>query len=352
MFTEQIVYAFGWGPWSSIIAGCVSALAISVILAVLGVALGFTVVSPKSDDPASGLGLAFGIWGGISILISVAAGGFIAGFLAGQRGLEVGFLVWALTVIGAMFVSGAAIGTLLKLIGAAVANIGSGAAAVAGGMGKSAAHAAAGLFGEIKDTIHLDFNTEKFNEHVRDVLRDTEVETLQPEYLRAQMREMKSEAKKMLYQMTLNPSDHKHMVTDFLDDTMYRLETLTQNVNRDVAVSTLARNRNIPCEDAAKLVHNALRAYDQVLAGTRDALAEAKTQMEGVGSQLKHLADQTRVKADKLASAAAKTALCAALALILAAVISMWAGHYGASYAASLLPEVGLEQIIPIPILP
>lgn len=344
MITEQFLYTFGWTPWSSIIAGSVSALAVSVILAILGVALGFTVVSPKSSDPASGLGTTFGIWGGISIIISMAAGGFVAGLLAGQRGLEIGFLVWALTVLAAMCVSGMAISVALKIIGSTIANIGLGAATVAGGVGKGAIGAASGLFHEIKDNIHFAVDAEKVNDHLLDVLRDTGVDSLQPECLCGQLREMKSEAKHLIYQLTLNPSEYERTITCFLDKTKGHLESLTKDVDKDVAIDTIAKNRNIPREEAAQLVDNALHALEK----TREGVAKIRTQVEDARHHLKRLTEQARDKADKFADAAAKTALCAAIALILAAVISMGAGYYGAAHASSLLPVAGQMKNISI----
>lgn len=341
MITEQILYTFGWTPWSSIIAGCVSALAISVILAILGIALGFTVVSPKSDDPASGLGVAFGVWGGFSVVVSMAAGGFVAGFLAGQRGLEIGFLVWALTMLGAMCVSGVAVGVAVKVIGSVMVNIGSGAVTVAGGVSQGALDATANLFNEIKDNFQLDFDTEKVNDHILDVLRDTGVDTLQPEYLRGQLREIKSEAKNLLFQLALNPSEYEQSITGFLNKANGRLKDLVKDVDKNTAIAAITKTRNIPREEAAKLVDNALYAYGRIQEKARDTLAEAKTQMEDARRQLKLLADQAREKADKLASAAAKAALGAAFALILAAAISMGTGYCGATYASSLLPVAG-----------
>ena len=87
MLSEQFIYTFGWASWSSILAGVVTALAISIVMSIIGVSLGFKVVDPKSSDPASGLGKTFGIWSAISVIVSMAAGGFISGLFSAQRGL-------------------------------------------------------------------------------------------------------------------------------------------------------------------------------------------------------------------------------------------------------------------------
>ena len=64
--------------WKSIFAGALTAVAIGIVLALLGVALGFTVVDPLDASPFSGVGLTFGIWTLISGVVSLVAGGLSA----------------------------------------------------------------------------------------------------------------------------------------------------------------------------------------------------------------------------------------------------------------------------------
>lgn len=344
MVTEQILYAFGWAPWSSIIAGTVTALALSVILAVLGVALGFTVVAPKSDDPLSGLGIAFGAWGGFSVIVCTAAGGFVAGLLAGQRGVEIGFLTWAVTTLGAMCFSGLAIGVAVKMIGSAVWNVGSGAASIASSISKNMADTTSYLLSELKDSIHFDVDTEKLNESILGVLRDTGIQTLQPEYLRDQIREVRSGFSTLLRQIALNPAGTQEALGGFLGTLRSRLEALTDEIDRDAAVDALVNARDIPREEAGTMVDNAIAAYDKALEKARETLAEAGDQIEDAKAQLRHLTDQAREKADSLASMAARAALGAALALILAAGISMGSGYCGVKYASSWVAVAGQVQ--------
>ncbi|SBW10365.1 conserved membrane hypothetical protein [uncultured delta proteobacterium] len=344
MITDQIVFAFGWAPWSSIIAGAVTALALSVILAVLGVALGFTVVAPKADDPSSGLGIALGAWGGFSILVCTAGGGFVAGLLAGQRGIEIGFLTWAVTMLAAMAFSGLAVGIAVKMIGSAVKSVGSGAAGAAAALGKTAAEAASRIYDELKENIHLEVEAEKVSDTVLGVLRDTEVEQLQPEYLQKQMREAKEGFRSLLHQIALNPQATEEAISEFLGKAKSRLDSLTGNIDRNAAATALMNTRDIPRGEAEKMVDNAISAYDRVLEKARETLADAKDQVDEAKAQLAQLIAQAREKADSLASAAAKAALGSALALILAAGISMGAGYCGAANATAWIAAVGQVQ--------
>ncbi len=344
MVTEQILFSFGWAPWSSIIAGSITALAVSVILAILGVALGFTVISPKSDDPTSGLGVAFGAWGGFSILLSTACGGFAAGLLAGQRGLEIGFLTWAVTTLGAMFFSGIAAGSAIRLIGAAMKNTGSGVVNAATGLGKGAFHAASNVAAELKDNIHFNLDTEKINDNAMGVLRDTGIPTLQPEYLRDRLNDAKTGLRGLVHELALNPADWEKSIGAYLNKVKKCLASMTGEIDRDTAVNALMKTRNLPQDEAEKLVDNAVGAYRKVLEKTEDSVTEARNQVMEAKEQIKWLTDQAREKAEELSRAAAKASLAAALALILAAGISMGAGHLGSRYASTWVAVGGQVQ--------
>lgn len=335
MVTEQMVYAFSQASWGSIFAGGAAAIAISVVMAILGVALGFTVVDPKSDDPTSGLGMAFGVWSFISVVISMAGGGFIAGLFAGQRGVEHGFLVWAIVIIAAMFFSSIAVGSAVRMMGAAVKSMGAGAAGVASSMGKGAMHAASGVIAELRDNVTINIDTDKLSGEVTSVLRDTGVETLQPEYLKQQMREARADLRSSIHQLTMNPSDSERIISDFLDKEKTRIDSLTRNIDRTAAVNALMHRRNIPQSEAESMVDDAIRAYDHVLEKGKESLVDAKAQVEDAKDYIRELTEDAREKADNMASTAAKAALAAAVALIVAAAISMGAGAYGARSSVS-----------------
>ena len=332
MVQEQL-FLVSWASWGSIFAGGATALALSIVMALFGVALGFTVVAPKSNDPTSGLGVAFGLWSFLSVVVSIAGGGFIAGLFAGQRGLEHGFLVWAVVTIVATLFSGIAIGSAVLVIGSALKSLGSGAAGIAGAIGKGAAQAASAAIAELRDKVDLSLDIDSLGDNVAEVLRDTGIDTLQPEYLKEQMREARSNLRASLYQLSLAPADSDRIFAKVLETEKSRLESLTGDIDREAAVEALVNSRNIPREEAGQLVDNAVAAYKQSVQKVKGVLAEARVQVRDAQIYLKELADTARDKADKMASAAAKAALAAAAALILAAAISAAAGLCGASYA-------------------
>lgn len=108
--------------WGAIIAGGTAAAAITLVLVAFGAGMGFSVISPWSDSGVSAG--AFGVAGGIYLVIVATISSAVGGHLAGRlrrkwigvdadelyfRDTAHGFLTWAFaTVVGAAFLAGAA----------------------------------------------------------------------------------------------------------------------------------------------------------------------------------------------------------------------------------------------------
>ena len=142
--------------WGAVIGGAVIAAALTVTLLVGGTGLGFMVVSPWSNDGASGATLAIGtiVWLFATQIIAYGIAGYVTGRLrtnwTGVHGDEVhfrdtahGFLVWAVSVVVSVFLLGSGVASLVSgtaQAGANLAGAGVGAAsAVVGQAGKDQA---------------------------------------------------------------------------------------------------------------------------------------------------------------------------------------------------------------------
>jgi len=136
--------------WGAIFAGMTAALALQVLFMMLGAGLGFAIYSPLTEEnPVANLGVGALLIQGISAVVSLWFGGWVAGRFSpvGARasGWLHGFCVWcAATVAGVTLVTlgaGWMLGDLSKLVGGGLSAAGQPAAAVAGGVVNLAADA-------------------------------------------------------------------------------------------------------------------------------------------------------------------------------------------------------------------
>lgn len=111
-----------WGP---IIAGVVTTIAAMLVLSVLGLAIGASVLEPTAAG--EDLGMAAGIWGAISAILSFLAGGWVAAKSAavGGSGSGVlnGFLVGAAALTLILWLTGAGLGNLFGTVGSNIGDI-------------------------------------------------------------------------------------------------------------------------------------------------------------------------------------------------------------------------------------
>lgn len=134
--------------WGSIFAGTAVALVLLCALNLLGVGIGLATLNPASGDSpdASTLSIAAAIWYVVTAVISVVAGGWIAGRLSGKprrsTGALHGLTSWAVTTLVVVYFLTTAIG---GLFGGAFGALGSAIGGVAGSAGGAAAAAAPAL---------------------------------------------------------------------------------------------------------------------------------------------------------------------------------------------------------------
>jgi hypothetical protein len=118
--------------WGSIFAGVVVAMVIMLSLGLLGTGIGLGVVNPTEQNAFSGVGIGAGIWFGISTLIALFFGGWVAGKLAGYPRRSIGTLhgvvVWGLAGVFSFFIMTTTAGMLL---GGVAGALGQGISAIA-----------------------------------------------------------------------------------------------------------------------------------------------------------------------------------------------------------------------------
>lgn len=127
--------------WSAILAGVVVAVAIQLLLSLLGAGIGLGLVNPVAGDtPGAGsFGLGASLWWLVSNLIALFIGGYVAAWLAGIRlrfdGMLHGIVTWGVTLLLTVYLLSSAVGGILSgassMIGGAASAAGNGIKAAA-----------------------------------------------------------------------------------------------------------------------------------------------------------------------------------------------------------------------------
>lgn len=149
--------------WGAIFAGAVAALALQIVLMMLGAGLGLAVYNPLTEEnPLADFGAGAAVIQGITAVISLWAGGWVAGRFLGVMGRKFGglhgFMVWSLATVAAIVAlstgAGWALGDLSKIVGGGLSLAGKPAAAAVSGatdMAKDALERSRGMLGSFTE---------------------------------------------------------------------------------------------------------------------------------------------------------------------------------------------------------
>ena len=124
--------------WAAIFAGVVVAIAVQLLLALLGAGIGLGMIEPASGGTpeAGSLGIGAGLWWLVSTLIALVAGGYTAAWLAGNTlrfdGVLHGIVTWGVTLLLTFYLLTTALGSLIGGAFGMVGSVASTAASAAG----------------------------------------------------------------------------------------------------------------------------------------------------------------------------------------------------------------------------
>ena len=141
--------------WGAVFAGVVIAVAVQLVLGILGAGIGLTMVDPvEGTTPgAAGFGIGAGIFWLITTVIALGAGGYAAARVAGVHdrfdALVHGLVVWGVTLILTLYLLTSVVG---GIIGGAFRTVGAVAGAAGSAVG-AAAPAAASVAGIDKQDV-------------------------------------------------------------------------------------------------------------------------------------------------------------------------------------------------------
>ena len=290
--------------WGAIIGGTIIALVTQITLSLLGIGIGASTIHVQSGQTGSSLGSGSAVWLVLTILISLFAGGYVAGRLAGfptkQEGMLHGLITFGLVTLLSLYFLTTALGAIIGGAGAALGSIlnvaGQGIASAA----PKVADAAQQKLGE------QGIDLSNLQAQADELLRQTGKPQLQPENLQSQA---KNAANQNTAQNTpANPTDQNASASDLINKLFSQGKDTLTAVDRDAAINVIVARTGKSREEAGQIVDKWQATYQDARNKLEQAIQKSK---EG---------------ADAAAKAATQAGLLGALAMALGAMVAAVGG--------------------------
>ncbi|MET0936036.1 MAG: hypothetical protein ABWX83_08600 [Luteibacter sp.] len=292
--------------WGSIFAGAIIAVVIQLVLSLIGAGIGFSVADPMQHDTpdAASYGYGAAIWWGVSSVVALFAGGWVAGHLAGSPGrtdaMLHGLVTWGLAALVGAYLVASTIASVAKggatAVGTTVAAAGSGIAAAAGP-----------LTDEAKKQLQANGITmDSLKGQAQQLLAQTGKPALQPDAIKQQANSAANQMNNATQQG--NGEDVQAVAQRIISS---GTDTV-QQADRQALVNVVMARTGVSQQEAEQRVDTWITQYQQAMAKIEQAKAQAEA--------------KAREAADAAAKAAAKASLGSAIALILGAMAAALGG--------------------------
>ncbi|WP_435020572.1 hypothetical protein TA3x_001904 [Tundrisphaera sp. TA3] len=260
--------------WAAVFAGVTVTLCAQLLLSLLGLAIGASTIHPlREQDPAAGLGVGAGIWFVATGLISLFAGGWTAGRLAGvPRGVDStlhGVLTWGLATLLTFYLLTTAMGAL---IGGAARGLGT----VASALGQGAASVSPEISGAVRREMQeRGVDWDGIRDEATKLLRETGKPELQPEAIKDQGEKAKADAKDSAKAAGENPQASDDEFNALLERFYNRGSDVANAADREALVNVLAARTGKSKEEAGQIVDRWEATYQKARKEAERLKAEA-----------------------------------------------------------------------------
>ena len=278
--------------WGAVFAGTLIALVCMVALNLLGLGIGFASINPVTEaNPFSGIGTGAIIWYVISSLISLFAGGYVAGKVSGfpkksNAGMH-GLLSWGLFTLISLYLFTTAMGRVVSGVGSAIS-------AVTGGVTNTIdAVLPNNLDNQIGQAIQQEINQRNIslNDIRREafaLLEDTDKAALDPDNLRQDGRQVANSAQRNASQAATSPYAAGQDVNDVIDRVQAKGGNVIEALDQEALVNVLVARTDMSEAEAQRTVNgwsnqlqSTVQTVRQDVSQFADRAAETATEVSG-----------------------------------------------------------------------
>jgi len=298
--------------WGAVFAGLLLALTCYLFFGVLGTAIGAATIDPMSErSPLSGFGTGAGVWVGISTLIALAVGAFIAGRNAAGNGVLHGVLCWALTTLVALYMVSALAG---NVIGAAGRLAGSGLALAGQGVAAAAPSVASGVKDQLQQN-GVSFDFDDARNQLDTLLRQSGKAELAPEQLKSQADAAVADGKNTGAAASTTPQNADTDLGAFFDRLRQRAKPGLEAADREALVNIIVARTGKTRPEAEQIAANYEQTYNQAVAKWEQLKVQAEQKAREAG--------------DAAAKAVSQAAWAGVIVMLLGLAVSAAAGYFG-----------------------
>ena len=323
--------------WRSVFAGVVTFLAILILLSLIGTAIGFGTPDLTTADPFSGVGIGLVIWVIITLILSFGAGGYIAGITANRAGYIHGFITWAVSLISIVVLMTTAVSSIFGAVGNIVGSTAGVVGDVTQEVGSGVASLTEDSFNAITEDIDVD--TDELESTTTEVLEDTDIPELQPDYLQSQLDETGEDIKDAGYNVVVSGNDAGEETDKVIENIEQRIDTINEGLDEEALTDAVVSNTDLSEEEANSAVNNIMDAYDEAAQNASEKLDEAKIAVQDLQTQAEQAEEEGIQTAEEVSDEAAKYSLYIFAGLLIAMFVTSFAGQAGAKTYQDANPD-------------
>lgn len=294
--------------WSAVVTGVIIAIIIQLLLSLLGIGIGLSTFSPATDsNPFSGFGTGAIIWWFISVILSLFAGGWVAGWLNNSidkiDNIIHGALTWGIFTMLSIYVLTSSIGNIVGGIGQVVGKTFNAAGSVISDISPNAANLVGSQLGIDKEDL------ESLKKEATTLLRQSGKKELQPENLDNKLNEAKQDVKESGQQVASDPTNASQDGQDLMRKLFDLKEDILSAADRDALANIISERTGKSKEESNEVVNNWAEAADQAKTQIKETAEKAKEEAKRIG--------------DEASNALGKAAILGFFALLIGAATSI-----------------------------
>ncbi|TAA72567.1 hypothetical protein [Planococcus salinarum] len=316
--------------WSSIFAGVVTFIAFLIMFSLIGAAIGFGVTDVTSSDPFAGVGTGLAIWGIFTLLLSLGAAGVVAGITAARAGLVHGFLTWATSVIVLFILLTFTTVNTFQTVGSIFGSVGSTVSQGVGSVASTTGNVIQSTFSNVTDNLS-GVDTAELEGNVDEILADTDIPELQPNYLNNQLQESRNEILNAGTELVLNPENSDAIIQDLTDSLTAKAEEIQASVDEEAIANAVASNTDLSETEAEEATANIVDGLNQAVNQATQQLENAQAALDNASQELETAITDLRQTTEEVTDTAAEISIWGFIALLLTMIATSLAGIWGSS---------------------